>query len=104
MLEQNLIKIYEQSFRDNREMAAITDYFKGETFSYYEMAKEIAKLHLMFKEAGVENAASIAGICSPSISSQKLSPKNRSLLSEWLIMLITSLGLKSWRIGTMIAP
>ena len=60
MLEQNLIKIYEQSFRDNREMAAITDYFKGETFSYYEMAKEIAKLHLMFKEAGVEKGDKIA--------------------------------------------
>lgn len=60
MLEQNLIKLYEQSFRDNREMAAITDYFKGETFSYYEMAKEIAKLHLMFKEAGIEKGDKIA--------------------------------------------
>ena len=48
MLEQNLIKIYEQSFRDNREMSALTDYFKGESFSYYETAKEIAKLHLLF--------------------------------------------------------
>ena len=60
MLEQNLIKLYEQSFRDNREMAAITDYFKGETFSYYEMAKEVAKLHLMFKEAGIEAGDKIA--------------------------------------------
>lgn len=49
MLEENLIKIYETSFRENREMPALTDYFKGETFSYYEMAKEIAKLHLLFK-------------------------------------------------------
>ena len=60
MLEQNLIKLYEQSFRDNREMAALTDYFKGETFSYYEVAKEIAKLHLMFKEAGIEKGDKIA--------------------------------------------
>lgn len=60
MLEQNLIKIYEQSFRDNREMAALTDYFKGETFSYYEVAKEIAKLHLMFKEAGIQRGDKIA--------------------------------------------
>ena len=35
MLQENLIKIYETSFRDNREMPALTDYFKGETFSYY---------------------------------------------------------------------
>ncbi len=60
MLEQNLIKLYEQSFRDNREMAALTDYFKGETFSYYEVAKEVAKLHLMFKEAGIEKGDKIA--------------------------------------------
>ena len=60
MLEQNLIKLYEQSFRDNREMSALTDYFKGETFSYYEIAKEVAKLHLLFKEAGIERGDKIA--------------------------------------------
>ena len=60
MLEENLIKIYETSFRENREMPALTDYFKGETFSYYEMAKEIAKLHLLFKKAGVKKGDKIA--------------------------------------------
>lgn len=60
MLERNLIKIYEQSFRENREMSALTDYFKGETFSYYEVAKEVAKLHLMFKDAGIEKGDKIA--------------------------------------------
>ena len=60
MLEQNLIKLYEQSFRDNREMSALTDYFKGESFSYYEIAKEVAKLHLMFKEADIERGDKIA--------------------------------------------
>ena len=43
MLKENLIKLYEASFRENREMPALTDYFKEEHFSYYEMAKEIAK-------------------------------------------------------------
>lgn len=60
MLDQNLIKIYERSFRDNREMAALTDYFKGEEFSYYEMAKEIAKLHLLFGKAGIGRGDKIA--------------------------------------------
>ena len=60
MLDRNLIKIYEQSFRENREMSALTDYFKGENFSYYELAKEIAKLHLMFKEMGIEKGDKIA--------------------------------------------
>ena len=60
MLDRNLIKIYEQSFRNNREMSALTDYFKGENFSYYELAKEIAKIHLMFKEMGIERGDKIA--------------------------------------------
>ncbi len=60
MLQENLIKIYENSFRENREMSALTDYFKNETFSYYEMAKEIAKLHLVFKKAGIKRGDKIA--------------------------------------------
>jgi len=60
MLQENLLKIYEASFRENREMAALTDYFSGETFSYYEMAKEIAKLHLLFKKAGIKQGDKIA--------------------------------------------
>ena len=59
-MQENVIKIFENSFRENREMAAITDYFKGETFSYYEMAKEIAKVHLLFKEAGIKQGDKIA--------------------------------------------
>ncbi len=60
MLEVNLIKIYEESFRNNRELPALTDYFKKETFSYYEMAKEIAKLHLLFDKAKIKNGDKIA--------------------------------------------
>ena len=60
MLQENLLKIYETSFRENREMPALTDYFKDETFSYYEMAKEIAKLHLLFKKAGIKQGDKIA--------------------------------------------
>ena len=60
MLQENLLKIYEASFRENREMSALTDYFKNETFSYYEMAKEIAKLHLVYKKAGIKRGDKIA--------------------------------------------
>jgi long-chain acyl-CoA synthetase len=60
MLNVNLIKIYEKSFRDNRELPALTDYFKTETFSYYEMAKEIAKIHLLLEKAGIEPGDKIA--------------------------------------------
>ena len=52
--------MYEQSFRANREMSAVTDYFSGETYSYYGFAKEIAKLHIMFDEAGIKPKDKIA--------------------------------------------
>ena len=60
MLQENLIRMYEESFRTHRELPALTDYFKGETFSYYEMAKEIAKLHLFFKKAEIHRGDKIA--------------------------------------------
>ena len=60
MLQENLIRMYEESFRAHRELPALTDYFKGETFSYYEMAKEIAKLHLFFKKAEIRRGDKIA--------------------------------------------
>ena len=60
MLQENLIRMYEESFRTHRELPALTDYFKGETFSYYEMAKEIAKLHLFFKKAEIRRSDKIA--------------------------------------------
>ena len=52
--------MYELSFREHREMPALTDYFKNETFSYYEMAKEIAKLHMLFDKAGIKQGDKIA--------------------------------------------
>ncbi len=60
MLKSNLIEMYELSFREHREMPALTDYFKNETFSYYEMAKEIAKLHMLFEKAGIKQGEKIA--------------------------------------------
>ena len=60
MLQENLIRMYEESFRTHRELPALTDYFKVETFSYYEMSKEIAKLHLFFKKAEIRRGDKIA--------------------------------------------
>ncbi len=60
MLNVNLIKIYERSFRDNHAEAALTDYFKKETFSYLEMAREIARLHLLFERARLAHGDKVA--------------------------------------------
>ncbi|MBR3677296.1 MAG: AMP-binding protein, partial [Alistipes sp.] len=60
MLQANLIKLYEKSFRENSDRSAVTDYFSGETYSYYGFANEIAKLHLLFEEAGIKQGDKIA--------------------------------------------
>ena len=60
MLQENLIRMYEQSFRRYGDMTAVTDYFSGETYTYYDFAKEIAKLHILFDEAGIKRGDKIA--------------------------------------------
>ena len=60
MLDCNLIKIFEESFRNNHDAPALTDYFKKETLTYFDVAQDIAKLHLMFKNAGIERGDKIA--------------------------------------------
>ncbi len=60
MLQENLISIYEKSFRENREMSALTDYFSGVSYSYYGLAKEVAKLHLLFKKSGLKVGDKVA--------------------------------------------
>lgn len=60
MMKENLIEMLQQSFRENRELPALTDYFKHETFSYFEMSREIAKLHMLFEECGIKKGEKIA--------------------------------------------
>lgn len=60
MVQENIIKIYEASFRQNRELPALTDFFKKESYSYFELAKEIAKLHILFKECKIKKGDKIA--------------------------------------------
>ena len=65
MLRENLINIYETSFRENYALPALTDYFKQENFTYLEMGAEIAKLHLLFDEAGIRQGDRIPAGASP---------------------------------------
>ena len=48
MMKENLIKIYERSFIDNWELPALTDYNTGETLTYGDFARNIARLHMLF--------------------------------------------------------
>lgn len=56
----NFIKLYEKSFQENWELPALTDYIKGNTLTYGELSTEIAKLHILFKQAKIKRGDKIA--------------------------------------------
>ena len=60
MINENFIQLYENSFRENWALPALTDYGEKRTFTYAEMAKQIARLHLLFEEAGIREGDRIA--------------------------------------------
>ncbi|MDE7072043.1 MAG: AMP-binding protein, partial [Bacteroidales bacterium] len=58
-MSQSFLQIMEESVKRNWELPALTDY-KGTTFQYKEIARKIAKLHLMFEHAGIHPGDKIA--------------------------------------------
>lgn len=62
MIQENFIKLYENSFRDNWELPCYTDYGDDVTYTYGQVAEEIAKLHLLFKHCSLRRGDKIAVI------------------------------------------
>ncbi|MBO5985027.1 MAG: AMP-binding protein [Rikenellaceae bacterium] len=60
MLQENLIKIYEESFRENHSLPVLTDYFSKKTLTYLEMAEQMARLHILFEKVGIKHGDKIA--------------------------------------------
>ena len=60
MVKENLIRMYEESFRNNAELPALTDYFKKTTLTYFQLAEIIAKYHLAFEKYGIKEGDKIA--------------------------------------------
>lgn len=60
MIQENFIKIYENSFRENWSLPALTDYSKNVTFTFEEVAKEIARIHILFDECQMRRGDKIA--------------------------------------------
>lgn len=61
MIQENFIKFYEKSFKENWELPALTNYSKeGECFTYGDIAKEIARIHILFKECQIREGDKIA--------------------------------------------
>jgi long-chain acyl-CoA synthetase len=59
MIEQNLMKLYESSFKDNWDLPALSNY-QGTEYSYGDLSSMIAKTHILFKELGIEKGDKIS--------------------------------------------
>lgn len=62
MIKENFIKLYESSFRENWGLPCYTDYDDNTTYSYGQVAEEIARMHLLFKHCSLRRGDKIAVI------------------------------------------
>lgn len=54
MVSENLVRLFEHSMKSNWELPAFTDYIEKKTYTYGEVAEEVARLHVLFKSIGFE--------------------------------------------------
>ncbi|MCX6325728.1 MAG: AMP-binding protein [Bacteroidia bacterium] len=59
MIQERLIGYIEKSIRQNWDIEALSNY-KGKGYSYKEIAEKILKLHILFKESGINEGDKIA--------------------------------------------
>lgn len=60
MISENYIKIYEKSFRENWELPALTDFSTKKTITYAQFARDIARIHIFFKQCGLKQGDKVA--------------------------------------------
>ncbi len=60
MLKENFIRLFEDSFRNNWDLPAFTDYGTDKTLTYGEAAAEVERLHLLFDVCGVQKNDKVA--------------------------------------------
>ncbi|MCP4312570.1 MAG: long-chain fatty acid--CoA ligase [Bacteroidetes bacterium] len=59
MIQQKLIKFFERSFSENWDLPSLSDY-KGISYTYGEVAKQVARLHLLYEGLGIKKGDKIA--------------------------------------------
>jgi long-chain acyl-CoA synthetase len=59
MIEKNFIQLYENSFRQHWDLPALSDY-NGETYSYGDVARQVARMHLIYDAIGIRKGDKIA--------------------------------------------
>jgi len=59
MIPENFIKYIETSLKENWDLPALSDY-QGESYKYSDVARKIARIHIMFEECEVKKGDKIA--------------------------------------------
>ncbi len=54
MIKKNFIRLFEDSIRNNWELNAFTNYGEKVNYTYREVGMEVAHLHLLFEQCGIE--------------------------------------------------
>ncbi|MDR1764366.1 MAG: AMP-binding protein [Dysgonamonadaceae bacterium] len=60
MKQITFIKLYEDSFRKNFDLPALNDYGDPEVFTYGDIAKQIAKIHILFEKCKIRRGDKVS--------------------------------------------
>lgn len=60
MMKENFIKLFENSFKENWDLPALTAYSENHTILYKDLARDIALLHLFFEKNSIKRGDRIA--------------------------------------------
>ncbi len=58
--KEDLLKIYAHSFARNWDLPALTEYTTGETLTYGDLARRIARTHIFFRKCGLKKGDKVA--------------------------------------------
>ncbi|MDE6489589.1 MAG: AMP-binding protein, partial [Muribaculaceae bacterium] len=58
--DKDLLQIYADSFRDNWDLPALTDYATGDTMTYAALSRRIAGMHMLYEQLGVRRGDKVA--------------------------------------------
>lgn len=59
MIKENFVGYIENSIKNNWDKLALTD-FNGEDYTYSDVAKQIARIHILFEEVGMQKGDKVA--------------------------------------------
>jgi len=60
MIQENFIRLFEDSFRKNWDLPGFSNYGEETTLTYADIAKRVARLHILFDQCHIQQNDKIA--------------------------------------------